>query len=100
MYLGSDPNLRNGSSFVTDNEILRSVSLYYLTKSFVSSVFIYAQNPGGFKSEYTKAQTDAPMLFSAFKYNPGFWVKETVEMTGNLVLYRSMCLRSFKREYC
>lgn len=86
---GSDPHAGTKPSVLTHKEILRSVSLYYLTKTFVSGVYIYAQNPNGFKSTYTKAQTDAPMLFSAFKYNPGFWVKDVVATVGNLVLYRS-----------
>ena len=29
------------------------------------------------------------MLFSAFRYNVGFWPKQLVEKVGNLVLYRS-----------
>jgi pimeloyl-ACP methyl ester carboxylesterase len=66
--LWSDPRRGTAPSTITDSEILRSVSLYYLTRSFVSSVFTYAQNPSGFKNFYTKANTDAPMLFSAFKY--------------------------------
>lgn len=65
------------------------MSLSYLTKSFVSSVFIYAQNPSGFRTEYTKAATDAPLLFSAFKYNVGFWPLAKVAQVGNLVRYQS-----------
>lgn len=38
---------------------------------------------------YTKARTDAPLLFSAFKYNVGFWPPALVARTGNLVLYNS-----------
>lgn len=71
-------------------EILTSVSLFYLTKSFASSTFIYAQNPNGFRAEYTKAKTDAPLLFSAFKYNDGFWPPAKVAQVGNLVKYQSM----------
>ncbi|KAJ7255910.1 hypothetical protein C8J57DRAFT_1651252 [Mycena rebaudengoi] len=37
-------------------------------KPFLSSVWIYAQNPN-FKTVYTKAPTDAPLLFSQYKYN-------------------------------
>ncbi|KAJ7242630.1 hypothetical protein C8J57DRAFT_1243833 [Mycena rebaudengoi] len=37
-------------------------------KPFLSSVWIYAQNPN-FKTVYTKAPTDAPLLFSQHKYN-------------------------------
>lgn len=70
-------------------ELLTGVSLFFLTKSFVSSVFIYAQNQGGFKTEYTKAPTNAPMLFSAFKYNVGFWPEAKAKQVGNLVKYQS-----------
>jgi len=70
-------------------EILTSVSLFYLTKSFLSSAFIYAQNQNGFRAEYTKATTDAPLLFSAFKYNVAFWPPAKVAQVGNLVKYQS-----------
>ena len=87
--LGSDPNAGHAPSVLNRNEILRSVSLYYLTQSFASSVLIYAQNPNGFSNVYTKAATDAPLLFSAFKYNPGFWPEALVARVGNLVYYKS-----------
>jgi hypothetical protein len=70
-------------------EILTGVSLFYLTKSFLSSTFIYAQNQNGFRAEYAKATTDAPLLFSAFKYNVGFWPPAKVAQVGNLVKYQS-----------
>ncbi|KAL4978213.1 alpha/beta-hydrolase [Aspergillus desertorum] len=85
----SDPNAGTSPSLLNHNEILRSVSLYYLTESFASSVVIYAQNPNGFSTVYTKANTDAPLLFSAFKYNVGFWPPALVAKTGNLVHYRN-----------
>ncbi|KAI0409267.1 Alpha/Beta hydrolase protein [Xylaria palmicola] len=87
----SDPRQGTGASLLTHNEILREVSLYYLTGSFISSGFIYAQNPNGFKSiEYSdvKARTDAPLLYTTFKYNIGFWPKEYVAAVGNLVSYK------------
>ena len=55
----------------------------------MSSAFIYAQNPNGFRTVYTKATTDAPLLFSAFKYNVGFWPAAKVAQVGNLVKYQS-----------
>ncbi|PYH88720.1 alpha/beta-hydrolase [Aspergillus ellipticus CBS 707.79] len=85
----SDPNAGTYPSVLTHNAILTSVSLYYLTESFASSVVIYAQNPNGFSSVYSKATTDAPLLFSAFKYNVGFWPPALVAKAGNLVLYRN-----------
>ncbi|OIW28330.1 alpha/beta-hydrolase [Coniochaeta ligniaria NRRL 30616] len=85
----SDPRAGTPPSLLNSNEILRSVSLYYLTRSFLSSVYIYFQNPHGFKSSYTKAQTDAPLLFSSFRYNVAFWPPALVEQVGNLVLYKN-----------
>ncbi|KAJ5806537.1 alpha/beta-hydrolase [Penicillium pulvis] len=85
----SDPDAGHAPSVLTRNEILRSVSLYYLTESFASSVVIYAQNPNGFSTVYSKASNDAPLLFSAFKYNPGFWPPALVAKVGNLVYYKN-----------
>jgi hypothetical protein len=87
----SDPRKGSGPSNLPHNEILREVSLYYLTRSFISSVYIYAQNPGGFKpTDYSnvKARTDAPLLYTTFEYNIGFWPKEFVAAVGNLVSYK------------
>ncbi|KAK1749663.1 Alpha/Beta hydrolase protein [Echria macrotheca] len=85
----SDPRAGTAPSVLDHNEILRSVSLFYLTKSITSSAYIYAQNANAFKTQYTKANTDAPLLFSAFKYNVGFWPPAKVAQVGNLVEYRN-----------
>ncbi|KAL7917530.1 Alpha/Beta hydrolase protein [Trichoderma austrokoningii] len=85
----SDPKAGTSPSILNHNEILLSVSLYYLTRSFFSSVYIYYQNPNGFKTSYTKAHTDAPLLFSAFKYNIAFWPQPLVAKVGNLVMYNN-----------
>ncbi|KAI0456781.1 Alpha/Beta hydrolase protein [Xylaria acuta] len=87
----SDPRQGTGPSILTHHEILREVSLYYLTGSFASAVYIYAQNPNGFRrTDYSdvKARTDAPLLYTTFKYNIGFWPKEYVAAAGNLVSYK------------
>ncbi|TGJ85206.1 hypothetical protein E0Z10_g3538 [Xylaria hypoxylon] len=87
----SDPRQGTGPSILTHKEILREVSLYYLTRSFVSSVYIYAQNRAGFtQTDYSdvKARTDAPLLYTTFKYNVGFWPKDFVAAVGNLVSYK------------
>jgi hypothetical protein len=70
-----------------DTAILTSVSLYCLTDSFLSSVWIYAQNADALKTVYTKAPTDAPLLFSQYEYNVGLWPEEYVAEVGNLVSY-------------
>ncbi|KAJ6594431.1 Alpha/Beta hydrolase protein [Mycena capillaripes] len=86
--LWSDPRAGTPPSVLNNTAILTSVSLYYLTESFLSSVWIYAQNPNGFKSAYTPAPTDAPLLFSQYEYNVGFWPEEYVAKVGNLVSYK------------
>ncbi|CAH0051433.1 unnamed protein product [Clonostachys solani] len=85
----SNPNAGTPPSLLTHNEILRCVSLYFLTKSFITSIFTYAQNPTAFRSFYTKAPTTAPMLLSQFKYNVGYWPRQIAESVGNLVEYRN-----------
>ncbi|KAJ6507188.1 Alpha/Beta hydrolase protein [Mycena vitilis] len=86
--LWSDPRAGTPPSVLDNTAILTSVSLYYLTDSFLSSVWIYAQNPAGFKTVYTEALTDAPLLFSQYEYNVGFWPQEYVAKVGNLVSYK------------
>ncbi|KAJ7020006.1 Alpha/Beta hydrolase protein [Mycena alexandri] len=86
--LWSDPRAGTPPSVLNNTAILTTVSLYYLTDSFLSSVWIYAQNPNGFTSVYTKASTDAPMLFSQFEYNI-LWPEEYVTKVGNLVSYKA-----------
>lgn len=88
---GSDPRAGSPPSVLNPNEILKSISLYYLTKSVVSSMYIYYSNPTGFSTTYIKAFTDAPMLFSAFKYNVGYWPPALAARVGNLVSYKSKC---------
>ncbi|KAJ6505205.1 Alpha/Beta hydrolase protein [Mycena sanguinolenta] len=84
----SDPRAGTPPSVLNNTAILTSVSLYYLTQSFLSSVWIYAQNPNGFGTTFSKAPTDAPMLFSQFEYNIAFWPEEWVAEVGNLVSYK------------
>ena len=79
-------------SQLTRNEILRCVSLYYLTQSFTSSVYTYAQDSNAFEGVYRRARTDAPMYVSFFKYMVGFWPREIMEEVGNLVFYNSKSL--------
>jgi len=76
---------------LTHHEILRHVSLIFLTDSFASSVWSYSQafhaldfaNP-----LFHRARTDAPMLVSYFKYAISFWPVEVLRMIGNLAHYR------------
>ncbi|KAJ7795701.1 Alpha/Beta hydrolase protein [Mycena olivaceomarginata] len=86
--LWSDPRAGTGPSALTHTTILTSVSLYYLTGSFQSSVWQYARNAGASRTDYTKPPTDAPMLYSIYAYNIAFWPQEYVEKVGNLVSYK------------
>jgi hypothetical protein len=89
LFLGySDPD-RSAPSTFTNNTILTSVSLYYLTRTFLSSVWIYFR--GSFSSDYNVTRPSAPMGFSAFRFNPGRWPKEFVAQVGNLTVYNGMC---------
>ncbi|KAJ6594446.1 Alpha/Beta hydrolase protein [Mycena capillaripes] len=85
--LWSDPRAGTPPSVIDNTTILTAVSLYYLTESFLSSVWIYAQNPNTFTTAYSKAPTDAPLLFSQFKHN-SLWPEEYVAKVGNLVSYK------------
>ncbi|KAJ7840011.1 Alpha/Beta hydrolase protein [Mycena leptocephala] len=88
LKLWSDPRAGTPPSVLNNTTILTSVSLYYLTESFLSSVWIYAQNTNGFKTVYTKAPTDAPLLFSQYEYNIALWPEEYAAKVGNLVSYK------------
>ncbi|KAJ7890990.1 Alpha/Beta hydrolase protein [Mycena olivaceomarginata] len=83
-----DPRAGTPPSVLNDTAFLTLVSLYYLTHTFHSSLWIYAQNPNGFRGTYTKANTDAPMLFSQFEYTNALWPQEYVAKVGNLVSYK------------
>ncbi|KAK4957083.1 hypothetical protein LTR10_005041 [Elasticomyces elasticus] len=89
----SDPRQGTPPSVLTHIDILRSVSLFYLTESFVSSVYTYYQNPTTFSPTYpepgTLPKNLGPMLFSAFKYNVGYWPPQLLEKIGNLVYYKN-----------
>ncbi|KAJ7661645.1 Alpha/Beta hydrolase protein [Mycena rosella] len=45
-------------------------------------------NPNSVGPVYTKADTDAPILFTQYKYNVGMWPQECVAKVGNLVSYK------------
>jgi hypothetical protein len=75
---------------LTHETLLTMVSLYYLSQTFQSSVWLYAQNPTIFLPNYTKPLTDAPLVFSLYEYDLTFWPKEYVARASNLVLYKGM----------
>jgi hypothetical protein len=62
------------------------VLLYIYTRTFYSSVWLYSQN--SFRSyDGWNITTDAPMGFSAFMGNPGWWPEQWVAKVGNLKFY-------------
>ncbi|KAJ7646759.1 Alpha/Beta hydrolase protein [Roridomyces roridus] len=96
MKLWSDPRAGTPPSQLTSTAILTAVSLYYLTSTFLSSIWIYGSNPAVFRTEYTPAPTDAPFLFSQFEYNSGLWPEEYVaNVTNNLVRSRMNVMNLF-----
>ncbi|KAJ6569565.1 Alpha/Beta hydrolase protein [Mycena capillaripes] len=88
IQLWSDPRAGTPPSVLTHETLLTMVSLYYLTQTFQSSVWLYAQNPTAFSSNYFKPPTDAPLVFSLYEFDLMFWPKEYVERASNLVLYK------------
>ncbi|KAK7064781.1 putative epoxide hydrolase [Favolaschia claudopus] len=86
-HRSSDPRAGTGPSVLTKDAILTAVSLYYLTGSFHSSVWQYARNVNPFR-DYTKTPSDAPLLWSSFKYEIVLWPESHVAKVGNLVSYK------------
>ncbi|KAJ7771919.1 hypothetical protein DFH07DRAFT_734157, partial [Mycena maculata] len=86
----SDPRAGTPSSVLTTDTLLTMISLYYMTQTFQSSVWIYTQNPTFGSSDYIKPLTNAQMLFSLFEFDLMFWSREYVQRVGNLVLYKGM----------
>ena len=64
---GSDPN-----GELNHKDVITGTALYYLTKSFQSSVFIYGFNPHGFQTTIRKANTTAPLAYGDFKWDVGY----------------------------
>jgi hypothetical protein len=86
----TDPD-RSAPSTFNDETILTSVSLYFLTRTFLSSVWIYHVGAlGTGPAAYNIERPVAPMGFSAFRYNPGAWPEAMIAKVGNLTVYRGM----------
>ncbi|KAJ6519255.1 Alpha/Beta hydrolase protein [Mycena sanguinolenta] len=80
IQLWSDPRAGTPPSVLTRETLL--------TMTFQSSVWLYAQNPNTFASDYVKPATDAPLVFSLFEFDLMLWPKKYVERASNLVLYK------------
>ncbi|KAJ6588195.1 epoxide hydrolase N terminus-domain-containing protein [Mycena capillaripes] len=72
LYL--DPRAGTPPSVLDNTAILTSVSLSTTSPSL--------------RTVYTRAPTDAPLLFSQYEYNIGLWPEEYVAKVGNLVSYK------------
>lgn len=87
---GADPAAGTPPSLLTHTEILRSVSLSFLTSTFMYAIYTYAQdeNLPYIEGIIRRAKTDAPMYVTYFQYAIGFWPQEVLRLMGNLVMYR------------
>ncbi|EJD40184.1 alpha/beta-hydrolase [Auricularia subglabra TFB-10046 SS5] len=83
-YSWSDPT---GQGEMTSKDILTGVSLYFLTKSFLSSVFQYAHNPSPFEAP-RKSNNASPLGYGHFKWEMMHWPRYYIAQFGNLVFYR------------
>lgn len=73
------------------------MSLTYLTDTFMSSIWVYAQDADLPYVEWiiSRAHTDAPMFVTFFRYSIGFWPYEILRLMGNLVQYRGELRRLY-----
>lgn len=81
-YAWSDPRGQ-----LTSRDVLTGVSLYYLTRTFLSSIFEYAHNPADYQPP-RKANTTAPLGYGHFKWDTGHWPRYYIAQFSNLVFYR------------
>jgi hypothetical protein len=84
----SDPRRGTSPSVLNDKAILTEVSLYYLSKSFLSSIWIYSQQT--LYPSYDVPKPSTPLGYSAFRFNVG-WPRAFVERVSNLTFYHGMC---------
>ncbi|KAJ7738281.1 Alpha/Beta hydrolase protein [Mycena olivaceomarginata] len=85
---GSDPHAGTPPSVLIHKSLLTMVSLYYLTQTFQSFVWLYTQNPNTFSPNYVKPATEGPLVFSLLEFDTMLWPREYVERASNLVLYK------------
>ncbi|KAG8733594.1 hypothetical protein FRC11_004830 [Ceratobasidium sp. 423] len=63
-----DPLMGTPPSTLNNNTIMTSVSLYYLTCTFETSINTYYQNPNEFAPVMRRATNDIPMGFASYRY--------------------------------
>ncbi|CAE6495508.1 unnamed protein product [Rhizoctonia solani] len=82
-----DPLMGTLPSTLNNNTIMTSVSLYYLTRTFETSVNTYYQNPKEFAPIMRQATNNIPMGFASYRYEAQFYPQFYVARVGNLVYY-------------
>ncbi|KAF8598945.1 alpha/beta-hydrolase [Ceratobasidium sp. AG-I] len=83
----SDPQYGVPPSTITNNTILTSISIYYLTRTFETATNIYYQNPNTFQNQTPHATNQAPMGFSSYRYEVQYYPEFYLAEVGNLVFY-------------
>ena len=68
IFQASDPQFGVPPSTITNNTILTSVSIYYLTRTFETAESIYYQNAGDFQAGMRRAINQVPMGFASYQY--------------------------------
>ncbi|KDN34428.1 hypothetical protein RSAG8_12490, partial [Rhizoctonia solani AG-8 WAC10335] len=84
-YLYGDPLIGTSPSTLNNNTILTSVSLYYLTRTFETTVNVYYQNP--FEPGMQHAANRVPMGVSEYRYEIQYYPEFYLQEVGNLVFH-------------
>ncbi|CAE6407356.1 unnamed protein product [Rhizoctonia solani] len=87
LYLLGDPLQGTPPSTLNNNTILTSVSLYYLARTFETSVNTYYQNPGEFWYSMRHAANRVPMGFAEYLYEYVYYPEFYLGEVGNLVFH-------------
>ncbi|KIJ55643.1 hypothetical protein M422DRAFT_151860 [Sphaerobolus stellatus SS14] len=75
-------------SFVNVTYILSTASLYFLTGSFPTTLYVYAQNFPGFAPSDVKAVTSKPFGYATYQWEGVRHPKVFLEGLGNLTYYK------------
>ncbi|CAE6378117.1 unnamed protein product [Rhizoctonia solani] len=83
-----DPLMGTSPSTLDNNTIMTTVSLYFLTRTFETSINTYYQNPKEFTpSVMRRATNNIPMGFASYKYEAQYFPQFYLAQVGNLVYY-------------
>ncbi|QRW20693.1 epoxide hydrolase [Rhizoctonia solani] len=86
-FYGADPLIGVTHSTLDNNTILTSVSLYYLTRTFETTVNVYYQNQGQFTAVSRHAVNRVPMGFADYRYELQYYPEFYLQQVGNLVYH-------------